>query len=300
MVLRLLPLALFVGATSLAAQVPTRAPTRAAAPPTLTVVDESTGWFGFRHDVVRDSLVVLEVASGSPADRAGLRKGDLITLIDGRQANPTTLREKPPVAGETRTLTVRRGTRTLTLSMIAEAPPARTLLPSRVALTRLDTVASETRQLRGQMALQATRAVTLVPTQDSGRSALTGQQLSEQLERSAREQNAAVARLTRAPNAISGAEFEELNPGLAEYFYGVSEGVFVLRVAEQSPASSGGLRPGDIIQSVNGQEIRTIAELRAAIAASERTTNLRILRKGAPSALTIEYFGSATRRPPER
>ena len=111
--------------------------------------------------------------------------------------------------------------------------------------------------------------------------------------------DATVARLARLPNAISGAEFEELNPGLAEYFYGVSEGVFVLRVAERTPASSGGLRPGDIIQSVNGEEIRTVAELRSAMAASGRTMNLRILRKGTPAALTIESSGSAT-RPPER
>ena len=353
MVLRILPLALLFVTTSITAQVPTRAPARAP-----TVIDSvattqtRAGWFGFRHDVLRDSIVVLEVATGSPAERAGLRAGDRITSIDGRVASPRVLNERPANVGDLRRLTVRRGDETLAVAMVAEAPPRRVLMPSRVALTDPDTLASETRQLRGQMALRATRAIRDTAGGFETRLALTDRALRDtlgvgdladrsgitraaldsarreavrmraplmivdgvalmrdtaggvralrtDLQETIDRRDATVARLARLPNAISGAEFEELNPGLAEYFYGVSEGVFVLRVAERTPASSGGLRPGDIIQSVNGEEIRTVAELRSAIAASGRTMNLRILRKGTPAALTIESSGSAT-RPPER
>ena len=75
MVLKLISLALLLGGTSLAAQVPARAPTRAAVPiDSLRNPQGRQGWFGFRQDVERDSLLVLEVAPGSPAERAGLRK----------------------------------------------------------------------------------------------------------------------------------------------------------------------------------------------------------------------------------
>jgi len=328
MVLRLLPLALLLGATSIAAQVPVRAPTRAATAP----ADTSVGWFGFRQLLVGDTLTVLEVAPGSPAQRAGLRSGDWIMAIDGRAVNERYLNAWPAAVGDVRKVTVRRGNETLTLSMVAGAPPSGVLMPTRAAVANADTIASEARQLRGRMALQATRAATRSTTGDTAGGAIIAftvperrafrdtmvtldlqnrefrvawdsarrQALQRRADQAGRDTavGATVARLTRAPNAISGAEFEELNPGLAEYFYGVSEGVFVLRVADNAPASSGGLRPGDIIQSVNGQEIRTIAELRAAVAASGRTMTLRILRKGTPGALTIGEFGSATRRPP--
>ena len=331
MVLRLLSLALLLGATSIAAQVPARAPTRAA----TAASDTTVGWFGFRQLLVGDTLTVLEIAAGSPAQRAGLRAGDWIMAIDGHSVNERSLNAWPAAVGDVRKVTVRRGNETFTLSMVAEAPPSRVLMPTRAATASRDTIASEARELRGQMALRATRAATLRPTitVDSAGNEIasitaTGRRaLRDTLTTSNRSQDyrelratwdssrgelrtrtpmalsdtavgATVARLTRAPNAISGAEFEELNPGLAEYFYGVSEGVFVLRIAENSPASSGGLRPGDIIQSVNGQDIRTVAELRAAIAASGRTANLRILRKGVSSGIIFTNFGSATRRSP--
>ena len=336
MVLRLLPLALLISATSIAAQVPARTPTRAP-----TVADTTSGWFGFRQLLRGDTLTVLEVASGSPAERAGLRPGDRILTIDGRTVNERHLNPWPVAVGAHRKLTVVRGNETLTLAMIAESPPTGTLVPSRVALTYPDTVAREARQLRSQMARTATRAATAVPTavdaagrteltsadrrrevmltdsvralrrqtepmiivdgipmtRDSlrtpGRAQLLGEELYKELERTltARERNtetnAVVARLTRAPNAISGAEFEELNPGLAEYFHGVSEGVFVLRVGDASPAAAAGLRPGDIIQAVNDQPVHTISEFRTTVAETPGTITLHVLRKGNPATITL-------------
>ena len=347
MVLRLLPLTLFIGATSVAAQVPARVPTRVpTVVDTVAATRAPAGWFGFRQDVLRDSLVVLEVAPGSPAERAGLRPGDRIAMVDGRAANPSLLNERPATVGDVRRLTVRRGSQTLTLSMVAEVPPRRVLMPSRVALTDADTVAREAQELRGRMALRATRAARTRAIIDTVRATDVAQTerrlrvlrsdstrtiramiepliivdgvplltdtvlhnelrsgtratdsararrvitdtLYDGLVRATREQNATLARLLRHSNAVSGAEFEELNPGLAEYFYGVSEGVFVLRVAETTPAASAGLRPGDIVQDVNGQRITTVNELRSAVSEASGTIVLRVLRKGSPATITL-------------
>ena len=124
MVLRLASIALLVGAAQVAAQVPARAPTRASGAPKQVIgVERHDGWFGFRYDAVADRMIVLEVAPNSPAERAGLRKDDLVITIDGQKANSTTLAEKPPVAGEKLVLTVRRGTELLTITMVAAAPP---------------------------------------------------------------------------------------------------------------------------------------------------------------------------------
>jgi C-terminal processing protease CtpA/Prc len=344
MVLRFLSLAFLLGATSVAAQVPTKAPTRSAIP-TVTKVDGHTGWLGFRHDAVGDSLVVLEVAPGSPADRAGLRKGDRITLIDGQRVNPTTLREKPAVPGESRTLTVRRGAEMITLSMMAVAPPPGKLMPTRAAMANADTVAREAWVLRSEMAQKATRAIpsrvdtvelrpTLAQRKLRGDSArqptlkmlatdrdsltrrmlvddaayteiesllaqmkrdtvgggkmrlLADSSLYTELTRMTKQSNALLVKLTYA-GALAGAEFEQLNPGLAEYFGGVAEGVFVLRVAPGTPAASAGLHPGDVIETLNGERVETIAALRTAIAESSGPLTLDVIRKGLPATVVL-------------
>lgn len=349
MVLRFLSLALLLGAVPLAAQVTSRTPTRSTVP---DAVQGHPGWFGFRQDTGRDSLVVLEVAPGSPAERAGLRKGDRITMINGRIATPRLLGEKPPMVGETRAIAVRRGNDTLTFVMVAASPPPDALIQTRAALTNADTVAREARALRSRMTLKATRATGVIPshidtlsaidslslivdslslildqrprvmlTDSSGnrRSPLTTGQpliivdgaivspglyselvrhmqhtndsiidspaLYAELERSLQQTNDLMATLGRRENAVAGAELEQLNSGLAEYFGGVAEGVFVLRVAEATPAANAGLRPGDIVQTVNGQRVPTMAALRDAVSAAAGPITLRVLRKG--KAVTV-------------
>jgi C-terminal processing protease CtpA/Prc len=315
----------------------------------MVAVEEHAGWFGFRYDIVRDSLVVIEVAAGSPADRAGLRKGDVITLIDGQRANAATLREKPAVPGDTRKLMVRRGTETLGISMLAVAPPPGTLLPTRAAVAKADTVAREARALRGEMAQKATRAAAAplridtlelrpTPAQRKARAGaeremttlklletyrdslkprmlvddtlytrmqLLLQQMKEdtvggriarlladsalytELALTVKNTDNLVAKLNARTNALAGAEFEHLNPGLAEYFGGVAEGVFVLRVAPGTPAAAAGLQPGDIIESLNAERVETIAALRAAIVETPGPITLQVIRKGRPATVVL-------------
>jgi S1-C subfamily serine protease len=64
-----------------------------------------------------------------------------------------------------------------------------------------------------------------------------------------------------------GVEPRQLNPELAEFF-GVTStnGVIVTGVLQQGPAAQAGLRPGDIIVSINNQAVRDVSGLLATVA----------------------------------
>ena len=317
MVLRLTSLAILLAAAPLAAQVTKPARTRAplGVEPVMKSQGEA-GWLGFRHSGGPDSLVVLEVAPGSPADRAGLRTGDWIAMIGDRVATRQLLLDHPPMVGETRTITVRRGNETLTFEMEAvSAPPG--ALKTRVTVAGADTVARKARLLRGQMAQKVTlgRLSTLTDTLSTRDSLVAQRKLLATMMadtngkwRTSLKQSRPliiidgvriepdsidpasvrrIATLASRENAIAGAELEQLNPGLADYFSGVSDGVFVLRVAEATPAASADLRPGDVVQTVNGSPVLTIAELREAVTDASGTITLRVLRKAKPVTVVI-------------
>ncbi len=66
---------------------------------------------------------IREVAPGSPAERAGLRAGDLLTAVDGAATGNAEELRKAIAAGApgaTRTLTVRRGDESMTIPVVPE------------------------------------------------------------------------------------------------------------------------------------------------------------------------------------
>jgi len=92
---------------------------------------------------------------------------------------------------------------------------------------------------------------------------------------------------TMGMRAVAGAELQEMNPGLAEYF-GTASGVLVTNARAGTPAEKAGLRSGDVILSVNRTSVRTIPELRRAIdSASGRTVAVRVLRRGQNVDVTL-------------
>ena len=320
MVLRVLSLAILVIAAPLAAQDPVpRKRVPLAVLPTKKVQGPA-GWLGFRHSAERDSVVVLEVAPGSPAERAGLRTGDWIIAVGDRVATRQQLLDDPPMVGDSRRLTVRRGAETLAFEMVAVAPPPGTLMPTRVTSVAADTIAAEARLLRTKMARQATKA-TIPAKADTQRYAelrvmdkesleyaelfralqeikrdtarwfpskkAVDAELYEQMKQTVKSTDELLVKLKAGNNALAGAEFEQLNPGLAEYFGGVSEGMFVLRVADGTPAATAGLQAGDIIETLNGERVVTIAELRKGMTEQSGPLTLHVIRKGRPATVIL-------------
>nr|WP_255696923.1 Do family serine endopeptidase [Sandaracinobacteroides sayramensis] len=168
-------------------------------------------------------MLVTGVSPGSPAALAGLRPGDIVYAIDGKEVlDPSSLRYQiatQPV-GESVTLTVVRGGSATNLKLDLVAPPE-----------------SPARQL------------TQIPN----------------------------------GNILAGVSIANLSPALAqELGAGLPErGVVVVRVPQQAPAARTGFpRPGDIVESVNGQRVASVGDVSQALKASGNQTLFGINRGG--------------------
>jgi Do/DeqQ family serine protease len=149
-------------------------------------------------------VAVLGVSPGSPAERAGLRSGDIVLAVDGNEvSDPASLRYRvatKPV-GETATLTVLRGGRGQMLQARLTAPPE-----------------------------NPPRQLTRIP----------------------------------AGSVLGGVSVANLSPALAqELGAGLPErGVVVVEVDQRAPlARFGAPRPGDLIESVNGQTVERVGDV---------------------------------------
>ncbi len=196
-----------------------------------------TAWIGaegepLTSDTAREAgldrptgTLVTGVSAGSPAAKAGLKPGDIIFAIDGKEVlDPASLRYRiatQPVGG-TVTLTVIRNRQAMNMPLVLAAPPE---VPPR-QLTRLGS-------------------------------------------------GSIFAGITIAN--LSPALAQELGAGLPE------RGVVVVDVPPGAPAARTGFpRPGDIIETVNGRPVRSVAEVQSALAQSPSRTLFGISRGGQP------------------
>jgi S1-C subfamily serine protease len=72
-----------------------------------------------------------------------------------------------------------------------------------------------------------------------------------------------------------GARLQPLTEQLAQYF-GAKEGVLVSSVDEDSPAAKAGLKAGDVITSVNGRSVRDARDVTREIRETEEATELEL------------------------
>lgn len=88
--------------------------------------------------------------------------------------------------------------------------------------------------------------------------------------------------LLEGDQPLAGAQIANLSPALVEELGvpGQPRGVFVLGVARGSPAARLGVRPGDILVSINGTEIERVRDARRAVAQGGRRWNIAIGRDG--------------------
>lgn len=93
--------------------------------------------------------------------------------------------------------------------------------------------------------------------------------------------------VTVTRNLSLGATLEEISGQFAQSF-GVAQGVLVRSVEDETPASAGGLRAGDVIVKVGGQPVRNPIDVRRRIAqADSDNVPFDVVRKGAKRSLTV-------------
>ncbi len=101
----------------------------------------------------------------------------------------------------------------------------------------------------------------------------------------ARLKETSTARWTAQSRLLNGAVLAPLTQGLPGY--GQVQGIAVIDVARGSPAARFGLRPEDVILTVNKMPVQTVEDLDRAIAQSRRAVAMTIWRHGALLYLLI-------------
>jgi S1-C subfamily serine protease len=269
-----------------------------------------------------ENPTVETVEPGSPAERAGVTKGDEITLIDGQSVVGRDIVFNQLLRPGTRLpLRVRRDgdTRDVVL-VIKQRPPsldngcpfldARIMaafgdpisiarLPFSGAIVRgaplppavpapgarprvAPRAAEPTPVVVGANGVTAVIPAPLVPN-------VTMPAPNAVETTSPDQRNVFVFSRMSAPMVIAGATIVRTNADLRETF-GVKSGVLVLDVARGSPAYSSGLKGGDVIVSVGRVAVTSPLSIQRAIETADGTElPLRIIRKKKAQSLTLRW-----------
>lgn len=93
-------------------------------------------------------------------------------------------------------------------------------------------------------------------------------------------------------NAVAGAQLSTVSEGLGKAL-GVSSGVLVTSAPVSSPAGQSGLRDGDVITKVAGQDVRRVSDVRDLVALAadngDHAIDLVITRQRRPMKLTLKW-----------
>ena len=181
--------------------------------------------------------IVTSVSNGSPAEKAGLKRGDVITAID-----------KQPVLDNN---------------------SLRNLVASKTPGSTVDVTASRNgRDQIFQVALTELpdRKQPESDDEDTSSTGVTG-------------------------NQKYGLSLQPFTPGMAERngLEANDEGLFVTRIDPNGSAAEAGIRQGDLIQEVNRQPVKTVAEFNAAMQRSGAKPALVLVkRRGGVIYLTLK------------
>jgi C-terminal processing protease CtpA/Prc len=212
-----------------------------------TIPEKEKGHSGIEH-----GAYVLSVLKDSPAEKAGLKKGDIILKMDG-----TTIETPADVVNvlsqtedeETISVTIQRGERKLTVTVVPESF-------SREEMVWIPEPESFSLRMKKFLPLFKEQIQTLRTVSKGG---------------------------------YLGVHVDELTDQLKEYF-GVQNGVLIKEVIEDSPAEKAGLKAGDIIMEISGKKIEDYQDLIRVINYYDPGDKLKIkiMRKGKKKTIEVK------------
>lgn len=243
-----------------------------------------------------------DVMDDSPAKEAGLQEGDVITHLDGRSLlEPLPDPEEEEELDEDESLPVQR-----LMALARELEPGEEVEVRYLRDGEARTVAVEAAEveffspLRGRVfvgpELKGLQRLERLKELEGMKELEELQELGELKGLRIRKPEIGVWR-HRVPEgegawfwegwaggALAGLRYTELNPELGEYF-STSEGLLILEVDEDSEL---GLRPGDVIQAIDGRPVEDGEDLRRILGSYEKgeAVTFTVVRRG--DSLSVE------------
>ncbi|MBI1809143.1 MAG: PDZ domain-containing protein [Gemmatimonadetes bacterium] len=230
--------------------------------------DMPDGYLGLTYEL--PSRVVSSVEPGSPAAKAGLRRGDEVVMINSYEAQdaPLAMLLKP---GAKVTLKLRRDGAQKELPIVVGRRPdgfGATACTGIDDLTDGPPVVAFFKRPRGTFITpEAPSAPTAPPPPNFVFSYST----------------------TPGMSAVAGASLTPVDDDWRETL-GVEKGLVVISVASGSPAAESGLRKGDVIVQADDAPVVAVRSLQRALNDSDsRTVKLQVIRRGKPQLLTLRW-----------
>jgi len=260
-----------------------------------------TPWLGVTTQEVTDELrdgldyqgsgvIVNRVVNDSPADRAGIRKGDVIVNVNSRVIDsPEELTDviRSSRIGQSVTVTVvRNGSRRSLTARLAEWPDSMSNRDNSD-----DSGDSEWDTPTPPRAPEAPRAPRAPKAPKTPR-AYSFEWNGDDFEGLGNTMN-----MIQMGRGRLGVQVQDLNPGLGDAL-GVpdGEGVLIVEVLGDTPAEKAGLKAGDVITRVGDTSVGDAESLRRALRDRDGRVSISVVRKGARRTVDAELDARDTRR----
>lgn len=270
-------------------------------------------------DLTSDGALISNVVDGSPAEQAGLRKGDIVLRFAGqpvRSSDELVERVRESSVGQTVTIEVRRGDTTRTFTTRLGARPAGDTAPDAGRRITIDAPDRDRRVIvrrKGDGAAPKAERRMIIRRPGHEDIELEGDEVDgfdwqgmrglERL-RDLPGMKGLHGITPGGPGGIAmamgrgrlGVRVQDLNDQLGEYFeVPDGRGALVMEVMKDTPAERAGLQAGDIITKVGEQSIDDSSDLIETLRGKEGKVTVMVVRKG--RTLTLEpELGQATPR----
>jgi serine protease Do len=255
-----------------------------------------------------NGVAVVEVTKDSAAERAGVKANDVIVQFDGENVRST--RQLTRLVGETvpgRTVKMalmRDGKRVEVDVTPTVAPAPADVLLNRDEIRRdverdMQALRDQLREYRYERRVPAPAPQAPLPPGDTQRYRQWNLPpgTEENLRRFSEEFPGSLDRWLSPGRARLGVGVQDLTPDLAAYF-GVGAGVLVSSVDADRPAAKAGLKAGDVITAIDGQAVKSPAQLVEQLAGKQAEVTISVTRdkKALTLKATLDAPGTRPRR----